>query len=87
MIIDRVMVGYEHAVHLDLALKAGVTPTIVFKRNDDWHLAAPEEFEEAAYELWKDEWVGFARRPNTEFSPMSLYTPKPKREQNDAYKF
>jgi hypothetical protein len=73
MIIDRVMVGYEHAVPLPVALKAGVVPTIVFKRNDGWHLAAPKDFEEAAFKLWEGEWESFARRPSNEFQPIKNY--------------
>lgn len=75
MIIDRVMIGYEHAIPLKRALEAGIIPSIVFKRNDGWHLAAPKEFEKAAYELWKEHWVGFARRPSKEFQPIENYRP------------
>lgn len=40
----------------------GLTPTIVFIRNDGWRLGAPQEFEQDAYNLWKDTWTHYQRR-------------------------
>lgn len=52
-----------------------VIPDIVFIRADGWTLGAPTRFEDIAYRLWSDEWVGFMRRPNTFAQAMSEYRP------------
>lgn len=76
MKIDRVVIGYDGiAVPLEKALEAGVKPEIVFKRDDGWHLATISEFEKVAYEMYKESWIGFARRPDKNFTPINLYTP------------
>lgn len=47
-----------------------ITPDIIFWRNDGWSLGAPSEYESIAYEMWKDSWVRYGRRP--QFIPESM---------------
>lgn len=51
----------------------GVTPDIVFYRNDGWGLGAPDQYESLAYEMFKDEWTHFARRPSKIAHPIDEY--------------
>lgn len=53
----------------------GMTPDIVFIRNDSWRLGAPEQFEDVAYRLWKDHWTHFHRKGEL-MRPIGQYTPK-----------
>lgn len=53
----------------------GVVPDIIFLREDGWSLGAPSYLEHEAYRLWPGEWVGFTRRHQTEWTPISIYVP------------
>lgn len=51
----------------------GVTSDIIFIRDDEWSLGAPFEFEEVAYDIWADKWVGYLCRPGTHMRSMEDY--------------
>ena len=34
-----------------------VTPDVIFVRDDNWSLGAPNELKQVAYETWKNQWV------------------------------
>lgn len=53
----------------------GITPDIVFIRNDGWSLGAPFGFEGIAYRMWSDSWTRFCHRGDTQFTPISKYIP------------
>lgn len=46
---------------------------VVFLRRDGWSLGAPKELERIAYEMWKDEWAYFTRRPFKRWLPIAKY--------------
>jgi Uma2 family endonuclease len=46
-----------------------ITPDVIFIRNDGWSLGAPARYESIARALWRDDWIGFIRRPNTRAEP------------------
>ena len=73
--IDRVIVDYNgYAVPEKMAReKYCIVPDIMFKRKDGWTLGAPEEFEDVAYEMWKNEWSYFTRKPDEDWSNMEDY--------------
>lgn len=47
--------------------------SVIFLRNDEWSLGAVPESESEAYNMWKDNWVGFIK--NGEYRPISEYAP------------
>lgn len=51
----------------------GITPDIVFMRNDGWSLGAPYHLEGTAYYIWRDQWKWFATKGDTHFRPISEY--------------
>lgn len=51
----------------------GISPDIIFIRDDGWSLAAPRQFEATAYGMWPDKWISFIRRPSIEAKPISEY--------------
>lgn len=53
-----------------------IAPHIFFVRNDGWVLGASARFEEVAYGMWKDEWVGYVKRPHITFAPIAEYDPE-----------
>ena len=55
---DGGQVGY--ATTPSMAAEAGITPDIVFVRNDGWSLGARRRDALAAHRLWDHDWVGFA---------------------------
>lgn len=75
--MNRVVVHKDgEAVNPKMAREMGVIPDIMFKRDDGWILAAPKEFEDVAYALWRYAWVAFATRedgPEIKWHPMSEY--------------
>lgn len=73
--IDRVMIDQDTAEHPRFASAKGITPVIVFKRDDGWCLAAPANLEQAAYKLYEKEWVEFVRKPSLEFRSIKDYQP------------
>lgn len=63
--------GYTEKYHR--AVELGIVPDVVFIRNDKWCLAATNEFAQVAYELWKDEWIGFYRYGNNKRQDISTW--------------
>lgn len=54
-----------------------VAPHIMFIRKDGWVLAASPKFEKVAYDIWKDEWVGFVKCPDDLIEDIANYVPGP----------
>jgi hypothetical protein len=54
-------------------LQYAVGAKVIFQRNDGWTLGAPPQFERIAWELWRDQWLCFARWPLYEALPMEFY--------------
>lgn len=52
-------------------------PVIMFVRDDGWVLASSLKFERVAYNMWKDEWVGFVKCPDSIIEDIADYTPGP----------
>jgi hypothetical protein len=50
-----------------------VIPSIMFVRQDGWTLGAPQEFEEIAYRMWAEDWIGFTALPNKQFRSINQY--------------
>lgn len=75
IIFSRVVVSKSgEAVTPAMALDVyGIYPDIAFLRDDGWSLAAPMQFEEIAYEMWKDKWTHFMRKPNRVWSDIENY--------------
>lgn len=46
-----------------------ITPDVIFIRNDGWSLGAPARFEQVALALWRDDWIGIIRCPDTRAQP------------------
>ena len=69
----------EQAMHAigqgNLDMADDISPHVIFVRGDGWRLGASPKFEEVAYNMWKDEWVGFVKCPNDVISDISDYTP------------
>lgn len=59
MKLDRVVINASgEATTPSVAQREhGITPTIIFVRDDGWSLGAPAAFEEVARSLWRNEWV------------------------------
>lgn len=53
--------------------KWGITPDIVFIREDGWTLGAPQSLELIAWAMWEREWIAYARRPDGAAHPISEY--------------
>ena len=72
---NRIIVDVEGlGVPTDRAIKEyNEFPDIIFIRDDGWTLGAPARFERVAYEMWKDSWTHFIRRPNVTPIPISDY--------------
>ena len=51
----------------------GITPTIMFVRDDGWTLGAPPQFEKVAFEMWPEQWIGFSALPTKKFRPIKEY--------------
>jgi len=60
---DRVVIDDSgHAMHpVHARREYGLTPDVVFIRNDGWMLGTPKQFESIARELWKGTWVAQVR--------------------------
>jgi hypothetical protein len=56
--IDRVVVDPDgRATTPERARRDyGITPDIVFERDDGWRLGAPSVYKNIAEDMWKDEW-------------------------------
>jgi hypothetical protein len=62
---DRVMIDeYEGVSYSRAREEYGISPDIIFIRHDGWSLGAPNFLEKAAYRMWKNEWIGFVKRPS-----------------------
>lgn len=51
----------------------GVSPDIIFLRDDGWSLGAPAHLEYEAYRTWQNEWTAFARKGDEYFAPIAEY--------------
>lgn len=73
--IDRVVISEEgEAVPTFRAAEHGVSSyQVAFCRRDGWVLAAPQRFEHVAFQLWRDEWIGYWRAPHTRMRPIQEY--------------
>lgn len=81
---DRVLVNANgEAVSSVRARRiAGVTPDIIFIRDDGWSLGAPAALEAIAYSIWRKEWAAFARRGDLAPSPITEYQPRTERTEH-----
>lgn len=72
---DRVVINFEGEATSSRRAREvfGVSPDVVFLRNDGWMLGAPASLESVAFKIWRNEWIGFVRRPNQKFSPIKEY--------------
>ena len=69
-VIDDRGTGYSgRKAQWDLGIEADV----VFLRQDGWTLGAQKELELVAYEMWKDEWAYFTRKPFKRWVPIQKY--------------
>jgi len=46
---------------------------IVFRRSDDWTLAAPAKYEKIACRMWRGYWTHFHRPGDTQWQPIEEY--------------
>jgi hypothetical protein len=62
---DRILINeYEGIPSQRAREQYGIFPDIVFIRHDGWSLGCPHFYEKAGYQLWKNEWIGYIRKPN-----------------------
>ncbi|MDP2908675.1 MAG: hypothetical protein Q8N77_02620 [Nanoarchaeota archaeon] len=75
IIINGVVIDSEgSAVQPKIAERDhGITPDIVFIRDDGWTLGAPKIYEDIAYKLWSDYWTHFATKEEKKKRPISEY--------------
>jgi hypothetical protein len=64
-----------------------IAPHVFFIRNDGWILGASARFEEVAYGMWKDEWVGYVKRPRVSFEAITGYDPEEGELDSDDEEF
>jgi hypothetical protein len=56
----KVVIDAEgEAVILERARELGIPLDIVFIRDDNWALGAPERYRDVAYKMWKGSWTHF----------------------------
>lgn len=74
-IVNRVVINNEgEAVNPNRAeTDHGITPDIVFIRNDGWTLGAPKQFKDIAYQMWQNDWEYFYNSTNKELHEISEY--------------
>lgn len=58
-----------------LSVLKDCAPVIMFVRDDGWVLASSLKFERVAYNMWKDEWIGFVKCPDDIIEDIADYTP------------
>ena len=59
MQLNRVLIDKEGtAVPPKRAKELGVSPDVIFIRDDGWTLGAPKHLKDVAHSLWSDKWVG-----------------------------
>lgn len=51
----------------------GVSPDIMFIRDDGWTLGAPLTLESVAFGLWSDKWIGYTYLPKRNFKPIESH--------------
>jgi len=70
----RVLVDDNYAVSRSRAAEIhGITPDIIFIRDDGWSLGAPKHLANQAEELWVDEWIGVLIRGKSQPLTMDEY--------------
>ncbi len=74
-VVSRVIVDVDGtAVSPNIAKhQYAIFPEIVFLRNDGWSLGAPEAFEMIAFDLWREDWTHFTRRPAIQWTEIENY--------------
>lgn len=63
--------GYEGVPSQRAREQYNITPDVVFIRRDGWSLGAEAKDAPEAYVLWRDEWVAFVVRPETDPRPIA----------------
>lgn len=67
---DRVVINREgEALGSRRAREMGVTPDVIFIRDDGWSLGAPARLRGVAESMWRDQWAGVLTRPETKAVP------------------
>lgn len=70
----RVVVDEDgHAIPPEAASKMSIDSDIIFLRNDGWSLGAPKDLEDIAYNMWRNDWVQFARTGDKNWIDISDY--------------
>ena len=71
---NRVLINAEgEAISMKRALQQNIVADLIFVRNDGWSLGCPGRLEQAAYDLWKDEWILIYHVPSGACLPASFY--------------
>ena len=60
----------------DTLVPISISPYVMFIRGDGWILGAASKFEDIAYRMWQDEWVGFIKQPSEMVVDIVYYQPK-----------
>ena len=60
----------------DTLVPIDMSPYVMFVRGDGWILGAARKFENVAYRMWQDEWVGFIKQPNEIVVDIIHYQPE-----------
>lgn len=60
----------------DTLVPINISPYVMFIRGDGWILGAARKFENVAYRMWQDEWVGFIKQPNEIVVDIVNYQPE-----------
>lgn len=69
--LNRVMINaYESTDPKRAELDYGITPAIIFVRDDGWSLGADYGLIRKAYELWADKWIGYCEFPDKTIKPI-----------------
>ena len=73
--LNRVVVNEfgESKSPVAAAQQDGISPDIVFVRDDGWCLGAPKRFAAVAFGMWRREWTHFARDPDWDLKPIVEY--------------
>lgn len=73
--INRVVID-EHGTSVPLGRAVDdydVFPDVLFLRDDYWILGAPQKFERVAFQMWRDNWIKYVRRPSTKWKLIEEY--------------
>jgi hypothetical protein len=73
--VNRVVINEsgEATTLIRAAMDHGITPAIIFIKDDGWTLGAPKQFAAAAFELWPDCWTHYAQHPDWEIKEIREY--------------